>query len=215
MIKLYSYFRSSSSYRVRIALGLKELDFTIEPVHLLKQGGEQFFADFTQKNAAAKIPVLDHDGLIIAQSMAILEYLEETFPTKPLLPKNPYQRALNRQLCEIINSDIQPLQNLSVLGRLTGTLGISEDDKLKWVQHWIRLGLKSFETLAQKTAGQFSMGDQPTMADCFLIPQVYNANRFSVDLTPYPTIEKIQKNSLNWPAFQKAHPDQQIDSPKP
>ncbi len=214
MIKLYSYFRSSSSYRVRIALELKAIDHETLPVHLLNSGGEQFLPEFKKINQASKIPVLDHDGFIIAQSTAILEYLEETFSQNPLLPVDKKKRAINRQLCQIINSDIQPLQNLSVLNELTKTYELKEDEKLKWIQHWMNLGLHSYESLVKTTAGLFSMGDDPTMADCFLIPQVYNAVRFKVDLSPYPTIERICNESQKLVAFQKAHPDQQIDAPK-
>lgn len=214
MIKLYSYFRSSSSYRVRIALNLKQLDYSIQPVHLIKEGGEQFKKSFTQLNAASKIPVLQHDENTISQSLAIIEYLEECFPQFPLFPKKPIERALTRQLCEIVNSDIQPLQNLSVLKKLVKDYGFSDDQKLDWIQHWISLGFHSFENLVKETAGDYCIGDQITAADCFLIPQIYNANRFQVDMSAFPTITKINDNACAHDAFITARPDQQPDFPK-
>lgn len=213
MIKLYSYYRSSSSYRVRIALNLKNLDYEIIPIHLLKEGGEQFSPDFKKINPAAKIPVINYDGHIIAQSIAIIEYLDETFPSIPLYPENPVQKAKVRQLCEIINSDIQPLQNLAVLKKLVADYGISEEKKEDWIRHWISLGFHSFESLVATTAGQFCIGDKPSAVDCFLIPQVYNAHRFSMDLKPFPTIERIHREAAQLDPFIAAHPDNQPDSP--
>lgn len=214
MIKLYSYFRSSSTYRVRIALNLKNLDYDIVPVHLVKDGGEQFSANFSALNAAHKIPVLDHAGKIISQSVAIIEYLEGVFRETHLYPTSPHERALARQMCEIINSDIQPLQNLSVLKKLVKDHGFSEDDKIKWIQHWISLGFESYEALAKQTAGIYSVGDTPSVADCFLIPQIYNAVRFNVEMSLFPTLERINKVALGNPAFIKAHPANQPDTPK-
>lgn len=214
MIKLYSYYRSSSSYRVRIALNLKGLEHEIIPVHLLKDGGEQFSEAFTQINQAHKIPALDYNGDIIAQSVAIIEFLDEAHPETPLLPKDRRQKALARQLIEIINSDIQPLQNLAVLKKLIADHNFTDDQKVTWIRHWISLGFESYEALLQKTAGEYSVGDTPSMADCFLIPQVYNAKRFQVDLSRFPTIARINEKALKHPAFIDAHPDNQIDTPK-
>ncbi len=211
MIKLYSYFRSSSSYRVRIALNLKNIDYEIVPVHLVK--GEQHTKEFTALNAANKIPVLDHDGLRVAQSVAIIEYLDSEFKTDPLYPTKRQDLALTRQLCEIINSDIQPLQNFAVLKKLVQDHGFSEDEKVKWIRHWIHLGFQSYEAIVSKTAGDFSMGDRPTAADCFLIPQIFNAERFELDMEPFPTIQKINRSATKHPAFVKAHPSNQPDTP--
>ena len=213
MITLYSYYRSSSSYRVRLALNLKSLDYKIQPIHLLKEGGEQHKEEYKKLNAAGKIPLLDHVGYLVAQSMAIVEYLEENFPDKPLFPKNVVDRAYVRQLCEIVNSDIQPLQNLSVLQKLTKDHGFSEEDKQAWCRHWIGLGLESFETLVKTKHGRFCLGEKPTVADCFLAPQVYNAQRYAVDMTKYPTISRINESFLELEEAQMAHPDVQPDTP--
>jgi len=213
MITLYTYYRSSSSYRVRLALNLKNLAYKIKPVHLLKDGGEQYKDEYRKMNAAGRIPLLEHIGYFVAQSMAIVEYLEENFPDKPLLPQNVVDRAYVRQLCEIVNSDIQPLQNLSVLKKLTTDHGFSEADKQAWCHHWISLGLESFEKLVQTKHGRFCFGDTPTAADCFLIPQVYNANRFAVDISQYPIISQINESFLEIEEAQMAHPDVQPDTP--
>ncbi len=213
MIALYSYYRSSSSYRVRLALNLKGLDYKIKPVHLLKGGGEQHKEEYRKMNAAGRIPLLEHVGHFVAQSMAIVEYLEENFSDKPLFPKNIVDRAYIRQLCEIVNSDIQPLQNLSVLQKLTKDHGFSEDDKQAWCRHWIGLGLESFEALVKTKHGRFCLGDTPSAADCFLIPQVYNANRFNVDIAQYPIISRINESFLEIEEVQMAHPDVQPDTP--
>lgn len=214
MIKLYSYFRSSSSYRVRLALELKSLNYEIIPVHLIREGGEQHLAGFKKINAASKIPVLVHNQQTIAQSIAIIEYLEQVFPQNPLLPLNPFQQAICRQMCEIINSDIQPLQNLGVLQKLTQQFNMNEEQKLLWIQHWIRLGFASYEALVEKHGGAFSLGDTPTMADCFLIPQIYNAHRFSINMNDYPRLKNIEEIMMKQEAYKKAHPDNQPDTPQ-
>ncbi len=213
MIKLYSYFRSSSSYRVRIALNLKKLDYETKPVHLLLEGGEQFTEEFKKLNPACKIPVLIRDRCVISQSVAIIEYLDEQFPEPELYPEDPLQRARVRQLCEMINSDIQPLQNLSVLKKLVKDHGFGEEQKLDWIHHWIRLGFGSFETLVSKNSGKFSLEDKPCAVDCFLIPQVYNALRFGVDMSSFPRIQSIYQQAAEQEAFVKAHPDNQPDFP--
>lgn len=213
MIKLYSYYRSSSSYRVRIALNLKNLDYDIVPVNLIKEGGEQFSTDFKKINPAAKIPVLNHDGTIIAQSVAIIEYLDETFPEIPLYPKDTAQKARARQLCEIINSDIQPLQNLSVLKKLVAEYSVSEEQRDDWIRHWITLGFQSFESLIAKTAKRFCLGDTPSAVDCYLIPQIYNALRYHMDLSQFPHIDRVHREAEKLEAFVAAHPDNQPDTP--
>lgn len=213
MIKLYSYYRSSCSYRVRIALNLKGLDYDIEPVHLVKEGGEQFLESFTRLNPSSRVPVLVHENKKLFQSVAIIEYLDETFTEKPLYPRESYEKAQVRLLCEIINSDIQPLQNLSILKKLVKDFSISDEQKISWIQDIISKGLSSYETQLQQTAGSFSFGDQPTAADCFLIPQVYNAERFKLDMTSFPLIHKVSQNCQSIEAFIKAHPDNQPDTP--
>lgn len=215
MIKLYSYFRSSCSYRVRIALNLKGIDYKIEPVHLVKDGGEQFSSNFMELNPSSKVPVLVHDDKALFQSVAIIEYLEETFPQKPLYPQDSFDKAQTRLLCEIINSDIQPLQNLAILKKLVKEFSSTDEQKIKWIQDIISLGFASYEKVLAQTAGQFSCGDQPTAADCFLIPQVYNADRFKVDMSSFPLIKRISDFSKSIEAFSNAHPDNQPDAPKP
>lgn len=194
-------------------MNLKNLEYDIVPVHLLQDGGQQFTPEFSSINMAHKVPVLDHAGKLVAQSVAIVEYLEGVFRETLLYPTAPHERALCRQMVEIINSDIQPLQNLAVLKKLTGEHGFSEEDKKRWIQHWITLGFESFEAIAMKTAGKFCVGDTPTVADCFLIPQIYNAVRFEVEMSMFPTIERINKNCLDHPAFIDAHPSNQPDTP--
>lgn len=213
MIKLYSYFRSSSAYRVRIALNLKELDYEIIPVHLVKDGGEQYKEDFKKLNPSSKVPVLVHDNKSIFQSVAIIEYLEESFPTPALYPTTALDKAHVRTLCEIINSDIQPLQNLRVLNQLTQNYKLTEEQKNQWIQHWIAEGFNTFEKTLEKTAGQYSFGNTPTAADCFLMPQIYNAQRFQLPMNRYPLIQKVFKNCSQHKAFVKAHPDNQPDTP--
>lgn len=213
MIKLYSYFRSSSSYRVRIALNLKGLEHEIIPVHLLADGGEQFKPQFKSLNEASKIPVLIHNGQTLAQSISIIEYLDETFTDKNLYPTNAANKALVRQLCEIVNSDIQPLQNLAVLKKLVKEHGFTEEQKIEWIKHWITLGFQSYEALLAKTAEKFSFQNEVSAADCFLIPQVYNAVRFGVDMEAFPKIKQINDHCLTLEAFKAAHPDNQSDTP--
>lgn len=213
MIKLYSYFRSSCSYRVRIALNLKGLNYQTLPIHLLRSGGEQFSSEYSKINAAHKVPTLVTDDGILSQSVAIIEYLENQFPEPALYPKDLYQLGLSRQLVEIINSDIQPLQNLSVLKKLVSDYGLSEQQKEDWIRHWIQLGFQSFETLLEKTSGKFSMGEHPGVVDCFLIPQVFNAHRFQLDMSAFPKISAINERCLSLEAFIKAAPANQPDSP--
>ena len=199
---------------MRIALNLKKLAHEIVPVHLLKNGGEQFSADFSKLNNAHKIPVLVHEETVLAQSVAIMEYLEAIFPETPLYPKDEISKAYCRQLIEIINSDIQPLQNLSLLKKLVKEHGLNDEQKVAWIKHWISLGFDSFEELLQKTAGHFCMGNTIGVADCYLVPQVYNAERYGVDMNRYPKISEITKRCLEQPAVRDAHPDNQIDAPK-
>lgn len=210
-IKLYSYFRSSSAYRVRIALNVKLVPYTIIPVHLLKNGGEQYSETYKKVNPSAQVPTLLDAERTIGQSMAILEYLEEEFPRPPLLPTSTYERALVRQMCEVINSGIQPLQNLSVTHYLSNTLKITEEQKNQWLQLWMLRGFESLETLLQKHAGHYSFGNQISLADCCLVPQVFSAKRFNVDLTPFPKTLEVYKSCMQLTDFIKASPEKQPD----
>jgi maleylpyruvate isomerase len=212
-MKLYTYFRSSAAYRVRIALGLKGLQYDAVPVHLLKNGGEQLAQSYRGINPAALVPALQDGDAAITQSMAIIEYLDEVHPQPPLLPSDAAGRARVRALAQTIACDTHPLSNLRVLKYLTGTLGISEQAKTEWMHHWMKLGLASFEALlADGKAGRYCHCDTPTLADCCLLPQVFNAQRFGVDLAPYPAIARIAGNCDELEAFQAAHPSRQPDA---
>jgi maleylpyruvate isomerase len=213
-MKLYTYFRSSAAYRVRIALNLKGLAYDALPVHLLRNGGEQLSDAYRAVNPSTLLPTLDDDGNIIGQSLAIIEYLEETRPQTPLLPSDAPGRARVRSLALTVAADTHPLGNLRVLKYLKGDLGLSEEVKLAWQQHWLRTGLATLETLlaSDPQTGRYCHGDAPTLADCCLVPQVFSAQRFQVDMTPYPTIMRIHASCAALPAFQQAHPSQQPDA---
>jgi maleylpyruvate isomerase len=212
-MKLYTYFRSSAAYRVRIALNLKSLPYEAVPVHLVKHGGEQLTATYRAINPSALVPSLQDDGATITQSMAILEYLEETHPAVPLLPSTPLARARVRELAQMVACDIHPVNNLRILRYLVRTLGIGDEAKNEWYRHWVQEGFGALEAqLARDPApGRFCHGDTPTIADCFLVPQVYNASRFDIDMAPYPRIAAIDAACAQLPAFQAAHPAQQPD----
>lgn len=211
-MKLYSYFRSSAAYRVRIALNLKGLAAEIIPVHLVKNGGEQHADPYRQINPSELVPTLVDEDFTLSQSMSTLEYLEETHPATALLPQAAQQRALIRAFCQSIACDIHPLNNLRVLQYLQQTLQVTDTGKDEWYAHWIQLGMQSLEAQLNDSNGQFCFGDQPTFADCCLIPQVYNAKRFNIDLSAYPKIEAIYQHCLSLPAFQQASPEEQIDA---
>ena len=213
-MKLYTYFRSSAAYRVRIALNLKGLAYDALPVHLLRNGGEQLTDAYRAVNPSMLLPTLDDDGSVFGQSLAIIEYLEETNPQAPLLPPDAAGRARVRALALTVAADTHPLGNLRVLKYLKNEIGVSEEVKLEWQQHWLRTGMATLESyLASDThTGRFCHGDMPTLADCCLVPQVFSAQRFGVDLSPYPTITRIHANCAALPAFQQAHPSQQPDA---
>lgn len=214
-MKLYSYFRSSASYRVRIALNLKQLPYDYVPVHLVRDGGEQLKPEYRAVNPEAIVPTfVDDDNHTIHQSLAIIEYLEETHPEPPLLPRTPADRAYVRSLALQIACEIHPVNNLRVLKYLKRTVGVDDDVKDAWYRHWIETG---FETLEQRLAndsrtGKLSFGDTPTIADLCLVPQVFNANRFKIDTTRYPTIQRINDYALSLDAFASAEPGVQPDS---
>ncbi len=272
-LTLHGYWRSSSSYRVRIALELKGLAYTYAAVHLLEGGGQQFNEDYRAKNPSAQVPTLvvsgengrscsrsagagaggpaelgpevpaqagagatdtaggptgasilgagrplvgtsgDGEPLVIAQSVAILEFLDETFPAPALLPSSARERARVRQLVEVINSGIQPIANLSVLKYLGRAMQQDESARNAWTRHWIAGGFEALEKLLEQSAGRFAFGDEVTLADCFIVPQVYNANRFQVDLSPYPTLRRVSAEAEALPAFLRARPEVQVDAP--
>ncbi|MBZ3888172.1 Maleylacetoacetate isomerase [Sciurus carolinensis] len=204
---LYSYFRSSCSWRVRIALALKGIDYEIIPINLIKDGGQQFSKEFQAVNPMKQVPALKIDGVTIGQSLAIIEYLEETRPTPPLLPQDPKKRASVRMISDLIASGIQPLQNLSALKQ------VEQENQLPVAQKAIISGFDALEQILQSTAGKYCVGDQVSMADLCLAPQVANAERFKVDLAPYPIISRINKALLALEAFQVSHPRRQPDTP--
>ncbi|MES2148802.1 MAG: maleylacetoacetate isomerase [Pseudomonadota bacterium] len=213
-MKLYTYFRSSTAYRVRIALQLKGLDYEAVPVHLLKHGGEQHGAAYRAINPSAALPALEDQGAILTQSLAIMEYLDEVYPQPPLMPPDALSRARVRMLAQMIGCDIHPLANLRVLRYLVHQLGQSEEAKNAWYVHWTEQGLAPLEAqLAGSDAtGRFCHGDAPTIADCCLVPQVYNAQRFNISLAPYPTIVRIDAACAELDAFGAAHPARQPDA---
>lgn len=210
-LTLYSYFRSSTSYRVRIALNWKELDYTIVPINLLQ--GKQRDAEYAYINPAKGIPTLIDGQQAMTQSLAIMEYLEETYPEPALLPAGATARAQARAISQLIGCDIHPVNNLRILQYITGPLGHSEADKLAWIQHWTTEGFTALEIILKECAGTYCYGDNVTMADMCLAPQMFNAERFGCDLSPYPTLLRIHNTCRSLPAFEKAHPDNQPDTP--
>ena len=209
-MELYSYFRSTAAYRVRIALNLKGIDYSLIPVNLLKD--EQKSDWYLAVNPLGLVPALRlDDGTVLSQSTAILEWLDETSPNMPLLPAEPLQRSRVRAMANIIACDIHPLNNLRVLQHLVGVLGVSEDAKKQWYHHWIQLGFDALEQ--QMVKGAYTAGDSLSMADVYLVPQVFNALRFDMAMGPYPKIMSVYKRCNELEAFIKAHPDNQGDNP--
>lgn len=211
-MKLHNYFRSSAAYRVRIALALKGLGYEYLPVHIAK--GVQFEAPFAAMNAQNLVPVLEEDGRLFTQSLAIAEYLDETHPQPPLLPPDPVGRHRVRSLALLVACEIHPVNNLRVLHYLTKTLGVSEEQKLAWYQHWVHTGFAALERRLshEPETGRFCHGDAPGLADVVLVPQVANARRFKVPLEAYPTIVRIDAECRGLPAFQAAAPENQPDA---
>ncbi|MDP1611984.1 MAG: maleylacetoacetate isomerase [Sulfuritalea sp.] len=214
-MKLYNYFRSSASFRVRIALALKQLDFEYVSVHLLQGGGQQFAAAFRAMNPAALVPVLEEDdGRVLTQSLAIIEYLDETRPQPPLLPPDAVGRARARALALAVACEIHPLNNLRVLAYLSKTLGVSEEQKSAWYRHWVETGLATVEAMlaGDRHTGRCCHGDTPTLADICLVPQIFNAQRFKARLDHVPTVMRIHEHCLTLPAFAQSVPALQPDA---
>lgn len=213
-MKLYSYFRSSAAFRVRIALNLKGLDADIVPVHLMKDGGQQRQPEYLALNPSALVPTLVDDGFVLGQSMAILEYLEEAHPQPALLPADVRERARVRALAQTIACDIHPLNNLRVLQYLKRTLNIDDAGRDEWYRHWIDLGLTAIEAMLADSpdTGRFCHGDSPTFADVLLVPQVANARRLNCDLGAMPHVQRIDAECMTLDAFIKAAPANQPDA---
>ena len=214
MLQLYSYFRSSAAYRVRIALNLKGLPFEYIPVHLLKDGGQQHAADYQGINPAELVPALVEDGHAITQSLAIMEYLDETHPEPALLPRDALGRARVRALAQSIACEMHPLNNLRVLQYLERDLKLDETAKNTWYRHWVTVGFTALEAMLANNpnTGIFCHGDTPGLADCCLMPQILNARRFDTPLDPFPTILRIETTCLALDAFAKAAPQLQPDA---
>ena len=216
-IKLYSYWRSSAAFRVRIALNLKGLMYDIVPVHLTEDGGAQHKAPFRDINPQQLIPVLVDGERIISQSMAIIEYLDEAYDgERKLLPATARERARVRGLAQIVACDIHPLNNLRVMQYLEKEFNTPQVERDRWTQHWMKEGFAAFESLLAQnpSTGLFCEGDEPTMADICLAPQVYNAQRWSVDMSPFPTVQRIAAECMKMDAFERARPENQPDAPR-
>ncbi len=213
-MKLYNYFRSSASFRVRIALNFKGLPYEYAVVHLTKGGGQQFAPEFRAINPDALIPVLDDAGQRLTQSLAIIEYLDETHPEPPLLPKAPLERAYVRAIALGIACEIHPLNNLRVLRYLVRDLKATDEQKNAWYRHWVEQGLASIEArlVAEGKCGRYALGNQVTLADVVIVPQIFNAQRFDCRLDHVPTVMRIFDHCMELPAFVDAQPARQPDA---
>jgi maleylacetoacetate isomerase/maleylpyruvate isomerase len=208
---LYSAWRASAPYRVRIGLALKGVDYDYAPLNLIR--GDQREPAYREVNGQGLTPALAlEDGTVLAQSLAILEWLEETIPAPAILPEAPLDRALVRRMALIVACDIHPLNNTRVGRRLTQEMGRSEAETTDWIRHWIGEGFDALEPLVAGHSAGYAFGDTPTIADCCLVPQVYNARRFGFDLAPFPAIRAVAERAGGHPAFQAAHPDRQPDA---
>ena len=207
-MKLYTYFRSSAAYRVRIALNLKGIAYEAMPVNLLK--GEHRDEAYRVVNPHGRLPALDLGDTVLVQSPAILEYLDEVYPEPPLLPGDPVQRARIRAVASLVGCDIHPLNNLAVLSYIKRQLGHDQATVDEWYAHWIRQGFEAIETMIEP--GPFAFGPQPTLADIYLVPQIFNARRFNIPLDAYPNIVSVEAACAAQPAFQEAAPARQPDA---
>ncbi len=216
-LRLYSYWRSSAAYRVRIGLNLKGLSYETVPVHLLRDGGQQHQAGYAAMNPQRMVPTLIHGERVIRQSLAILEYLDEAWPTPRLLPMTARDRARVRSLAQMVASDIHPLNNLRVLQYFEQRWQVPQSERDEWIAHWIVEGLGAMEALVKDddATGTYCHGQTPGLADCCLIPQMFNARRFGVDLAAFPTLSRIEAACLALPAFQEARPENQPDAQQP
>jgi maleylpyruvate isomerase len=210
VLKLYTYFRSSAAYRVRIALNLKGIAYQAEEIHLLRGGGEQRQPAYRKLNPQGLVPTLVDENAIITQSLAIIEYLDERYPEPPLLPASPLACAYVRSLAQMVACDIHPLNNLRVRQYFEARLGHSEAEWQGWYCHWLQEGLDALEArlAARPDTGQYCYGDRPTLADICLIPQLFNAQRFHCDFRAYSLLNRIYRHCLTLEAFQRAAPEQ-------
>nr|XP_004540710.2 maleylacetoacetate isomerase isoform X4 [Maylandia zebra] len=203
---LHGYFRSSCSWRVRIAFALKGVEYDQLPVNLIKDGGQQLTEEYKALNPMQQVPAVEIDGTTLSQSLAVIQYIDETRPGPRLLPADPKTRAQVRMISDLIASGIQPLQNLYVIQKIGA-------EKMQWSQHFIDRGFQALEPILKQTAGKYCVGDEISMADICLVPQVYNAERFKVDVGKYPTIKRLNEALLEIEAFQVSHPSRQPDTP--
>ena len=214
-LQLYSYWRSSAAYRVRIGLNLKGLAYEIVPVHLLQDGGQQHSQAYRGLNPQELVPTLGHGQRRMGQSLAILEYLDEVWPEPPLLPATARARQRVRALALLVACDVHPLNNLRVLQYFEREWNVPQPERDAWVKHWIEDGFRAAEALLAEhpSTGEFCEGNAPSLADCCLVPQIYNARRFGVDMARYPTLQRIEAACLMLAAFDAARPENQPDAP--
>ncbi len=214
MYTLHGYWRSSATYRVRCALELKGIPYAVATVSLIADGGQQNTESYRALNPLAEVPTLMVDDVPIAQSVAILELLEELHPEVPLLPSTPLDRARVRQLVEAVNSGIHPLQNMKVQKHMTAHYGHDTAANEAWCRHWIARGFVGLDELVGRWCGRHAFGDAPTLADCLIVPQIYNARRYHVDMAAFPRLQAVWDAALALPAFQRAAPEAQLDAPR-
>lgn len=214
-IVLYNYFRSSTSYRARCALNVKKLHYTYKPVHLLNNGGEQNQKAYRDINPMGGVPTLLHNGSAIAQSYAIVQYLEDAFPDTPkLFPEKAIDKALVIQFCQIINADLHSYANLKTLQYLEKKFGIPELQRTEWIHYWFESGFHALEAFLQKYSGQYCFGDKVTAADCFLVPLVFTAHRFKMDTSKFVKLTEVTNHLQMRLDFMTAHPFRQPDTPE-
>jgi len=211
-MKLYGYWRSSAAYRVRIALHLKGLAFESIPVHLVKNGGEQHSDAYTELNPTHLVPTFVDQDVTLHQSIAIVEYLDDKFPTVAIYPKDSIAKAKVKALALDVACEIHPVNNLRVQQYLTQQFSLQDSDKLTWSHHWMKIGFMAIEQQLKENSGKYSFGDEITMADICLVPQVYNANRFNLDMAEFPNIARVADNCNQHPAFIAALPENQTDA---